>query len=167
MVHQTHILLLLVLISFSKICHSWDWLSRSSTKAISHGIPSKAEAISDGSFAQFSLEAHDNQKRIERVNKAEKRIELVGSKSCQQNAYQRLLSGCSVIIADEDKKRRLAWDLSDCFQKDSGVSPFPSRGAHSNMKDCLRKMIMRHIASFFFYTDGMCHQLQLSMIAST
>ncbi|THG05930.1 hypothetical protein TEA_006361 [Camellia sinensis var. sinensis] len=65
---------------------------------------------------------------------------MVASNSCWQNAYQNLFAGCSEILAGEEKRSRLAWHLSDCFQKDSGRPPLPHCDAKSSMLKCLTKL---------------------------
>ncbi|KAL1820453.1 hypothetical protein ACET3Z_015322 [Daucus carota] len=87
----------------------------------------------------------------------------VSSNSCWQNAYQNLLAGCSEILAAEEYRARLAWHLSDCFQQDSGRSPFPLCDWDSSMKTCLQKLDVdaRDIyLEFYVETNSICHQLQ-------
>ncbi|KAF5952643.1 hypothetical protein HYC85_010587 [Camellia sinensis] len=65
---------------------------------------------------------------------------MVASNSCGQKAYQNCFAGCLEILADEEKQSRLAWHLSDYFQKDSGRPPFPHCNAKSSMLKCLTKL---------------------------
>ncbi|KAM2805059.1 hypothetical protein COP2_047029 [Malus domestica] len=45
-----------------------------------------------------------------------------------------------MAAADNNKRKRFAWDLSNCFQKDSGTSPCPTCCVGSPMKPCLEKL---------------------------
>ncbi|GMP74594.1 hypothetical protein CsSME_00031980 [Camellia sinensis var. sinensis] len=88
---------------------------------------------------------------------------MVASNSCWQNAYQNLFAGCSEILAGEEKRSRLAWHLSDCFQKDSGRPPLPHCDAKSSMLKCLTKLdedARKIYLEFYLETNSICHQLQ-------
>lgn len=106
---------------------------------------------------------NDNPKAVKLVEEA--RSKSVRSSSCWQNAYENLSASCSEIIADEEKKRRLAWDLSDCFQKESGRQGFPSCDSRSPMKKCLERLddaaINNIFLDFLLDTNSICHQLQM------
>ncbi|GMP36378.1 hypothetical protein CsSME_00008522 [Camellia sinensis var. sinensis] len=88
---------------------------------------------------------------------------MVAPNSCWQNAYQNLFAGCSEILADEEKRSRLAWHLSDCFQKDSGRPLLPHCDAKSSMLKCLTKLdedARKIYHEFYLETNSICHQLQ-------
>lgn len=160
--HCFHLVLLLLLFSHLRQCHSWAWYHSSTPKTNSEtnnkGLPITSSA------AKFSMEAmNDNPKAVKLVEEA--RSKSVRSSSCWQNAYENLSASCSEIIADEEKKRRLAWDLSDCFQKESGRQGFPSCDSRSPMKKCLERLddaaINNIFLDFLLDTNSICHQLQL------
>ena len=117
--------------------------------------------------AEFSMDALNDEKGIERVNNA--RTKLSGLKSCWYDAYQGLFSKCSEINADDNEgKKRFAWELSNCFQKDSGRTPFPSCHTSSPLKACLEKLDNNAIHTyrqFYLETNSICHQLQLSILS--
>lgn len=160
-----HRLLILLLISFSLKCQSWSWFS-SSTE--SHHDEKASGAKHNDGVAEFSMEGFDDQKGIRRVETAKKK--LVATNSCWQNAYSHLFAGCSEIFAVDEKRSRFAWHLSDCFQKDSGRSPFPSCDPKSAMAKCLKSLNEyehRVYLEFYLETNSICHQLQLSNASST
>ncbi|KAM7523886.1 hypothetical protein LguiA_013788 [Lonicera macranthoides] len=83
--------------------------------------------------------------------------------SCWQNAYRELFVGCSEILAIEEKRSRLAWHLSDCFQKDSGRDPFPYCNFKVSTVNCLKQLDMdshKIYLEFYLETNSICHQLQ-------
>ncbi|OWM63882.1 hypothetical protein CDL15_Pgr006144 [Punica granatum] len=65
---------------------------------------------------------------------------LMGSNSCWQNDYRNLFAGCAEILAVAEKRSRFTWHLSDCFQRDSGRSPFPHCDERSSTADCRKKL---------------------------
>ncbi|XP_022734465.1 protein GAMETE EXPRESSED 1 [Durio zibethinus] len=144
---------LMVLLSVSPRCQSWGLFSSSSqTKAIRHGHDSVPE---------FSMEGLNNEKGIRLLQGAKNK--LVGSNSCWKNAYGHLLAGCKEIIATDEKRSRFAWHLSDCFQKDSGRSPFPFCDTKSAMVYCLKQLNdLEHkvYLEFLLETNSICYQLQ-------
>lgn len=169
------LLLLLILLTLSKCCMSssssatsWFWFSSRKTQfTASENLDSDTLTISHGVAAEFSIDALNDEKGIERVKNAKRK--LVGSKSCWHDAYRLMFTACSEIVNDDNEKRkRFAWDLSNCFQKDSGRPPFPSCRAGSPMKDCLQKLDNNAIHTyreFFLETNSICHQLQLSVVS--
>ncbi|KAG5097061.1 hypothetical protein JHK82_046915 [Glycine max] len=89
---------------------------------------------------------------------------MISSNSCWQNAYQHLFAGCSEILAVDEKRSRLAWHLSDCFQRDSGRSPFPHCDPKSSIVVCSRSLDdLAHKVYLEFYLETnnpICYQLQ-------
>lgn len=157
------LLFLLVLLSLSKSGMSWSWFS---AKKQSSEDPHETLRISGDVVADFSMDALNDEKGMERVNNA--RRKLTGLKSCWYDAYQGLFAKCSDITGDDNEgRKRFAWDLSNCFQKDSGRPSFPPCLASSPMKACLEKVDNNAIHTyrqFFIETNSICNQLQLSIL---
>ena len=152
--HLLLLLLLLILASYSLKCKSWSWFSSSGTK-------------DNSGLAEFSMEGFKDQKGTRLVESAKNK--LVGTNSCWQNAYRNLFSGCSEIIAVDEKRSRFAWHLSDCFQKDSGRQPFPSCDLKSAIAKCSKGLSedeYQVYLAFYLENNSICHQLQLSIISS-
>lgn len=156
-----YLLFLSVLLSLSNSGLSWPWFSSYSKKLFSEDPPETPGIFGDV-VAEFSMDALNDEKGIERVNNA--RTKLSGLKSCWYDAYQGLFSKCSEINADDNEgKKRFAWELSNCFQKDSGRTPFPSCHTSSPLKACLEKLDNNAIHTyrqFYLETNSFCHQLQ-------
>ncbi|TYH39358.1 hypothetical protein ES332_D12G174200v1 [Gossypium tomentosum] len=147
---------LLVLLSVSTSCQAWGFFS-SSSKAVQSPNASPHGA----SLAEFSVDGLNDEKGMRLLQSA--KIRLVGSNSCWRNAYGHLLSGCKDIIATDEKRSRFAWHLSDCFQKDSGRSPFPFCDTKSAMLHCLKQLNdLEHkvYLEFLLETNSICYQLQ-------
>ncbi|KAH1074154.1 hypothetical protein J1N35_026482 [Gossypium stocksii] len=147
---------LLVLLSVSTSCQAWGFFS-SSSKAVQSPNASPHGA----SLAEFSVDGLNDEKGMRLLQSAKTR--LVGSNSCWRNAYGHLLSGCKDIIATDEKRSRFAWHLSDCFQKDSGRSPFPFCDTKSAMLHCLKQLNdLEHkvYLEFLLETNSICYQLQ-------
>ncbi|MED6108461.1 hypothetical protein PIB30_024030 [Stylosanthes scabra] len=163
--HCYHLLLLFTLLSFSLGCDSWGWFSSSSSSSKEQTFPNKG-TTTIGSVAEFSMEGFHDSKGVKLVENAKNK--MVESNSCWQNAYQHLFSGCSEILADNEKRSRLAWHLSDCFQRDSGRTPFENCDPKSPMAKCLRNLddlAHKVYLEFYLETNSICHQLQLSAIS--
>ncbi|KAB2052931.1 hypothetical protein ES319_A12G153100v1 [Gossypium barbadense] len=147
---------LLVLLSVSTSCQAWGFFS-SSSKAVQSPNASPHGA----SLAEFSVDGLNDEKGMRLLQSAKTR--LVGSNSCWRNAYGHLLSGCKDIIATDEKRSRFAWHLSDCFQTDSGRSPFPFCDTKSAMLHCLKQLNdLEHkvYLEFLLETNSICYQLQ-------
>lgn len=161
--HHCH-LLVFILLSLSLRCKSWGWFSSSKeTPSSESSFPNKGTYR--GSVAEFSIEGFHDGRGMKLVENAKKK--LVSSNSCWQNAYQYLFAGCSEILADNEKRCRLAWHLSDCFQKDSGRPPFAHCDPKSSMAKCLTSLddlAHKVYLEFYIETNSICHQLQLSAI---
>ncbi|KAL2906894.1 Protein GAMETE EXPRESSED 1 [Bienertia sinuspersici] len=145
-------------------CHSfpWGWFSSSnpSSSSSSNHHYSKNNHM-NSLVAEFSVEAMDDPKAVELIENA--RMKLEGSNPCWFYAYKSLFSSCSEIFAAEEKRSRLAWHLSDCFQRDSGRDPFPACNSKSSMVDCLRMLNNydhKIYLEFYLETNSICHQLQ-------
>lgn len=164
MAHGSHLVLVLILLCFSLKCESWGWFS-SSKEAPSSGSSYANGGNYRGSNAEFSIEAFNDQKGVKLIENAQRK--MVGSNTCWQNAYQHLFSGCSEILAADEKRSRFAWHLSDCFQRDSGRSSFPHCDPKSPIATCLRALddiAHKVYLEFYLETNSICYQLQLSTI---
>ncbi|KAI3503656.1 hypothetical protein L1887_32103 [Cichorium endivia] len=155
--HHKHynIGILWILLLLSYIISSSSWFFKSG-KIDSSENPSSNEIV-----AEFSMEAFNSKKGITLVEKAKRKVAM--SNSCWQNAYQNLFAGCSEILAGEEQRSRLAWYLSDCFQKDTGRPSFPYCDVKDKMVNCLKKLEKgAHTIYLEFYleTNSICHQLQ-------
>ena len=114
-------LLVFILLSFLLRGESWGWFSSSKETPSSDKTHTTNEGNFRGSSAEFSIESFNDPKGVKLIENAKKK--MISSNSCWQNAYQHLFAGCSEILAVDEKRSRLAWHLSDCFQRDSGRSP--------------------------------------------
>ncbi|KAK9678289.1 hypothetical protein RND81_11G201300 [Saponaria officinalis] len=111
--------------------------------------------------AEFSVDGLDDPKAVELLENA--RTKLGGTSPCWFNAYRNLFSSCSEVFAAEEKRSRLAWLLSDCFQKDTGRNAFPSCNLNTPMVNCLRSLNNHEhktYLEFYVQTNSICHQLQ-------
>ncbi|KAH1201510.1 Protein GAMETE EXPRESSED 1 [Glycine max] len=155
--HGNH-LLVFTLLSFLLRGESWGWFS-SSKETPSSG---KTHAANEGNFsAEFSIESFNDHKGVKLIENAKKK--MISSNSCWQNAYQHLFAGCSEILAVDEKRSRLAWHLSDCFQRDSGRSPFPHCDPKSSIVVCSRSLddlAHKVYLEFYLETNTICYQLQ-------
>ncbi|XP_076945939.1 protein GAMETE EXPRESSED 1-like [Bidens hawaiensis] len=153
--HKPSILgILLVLVLLSCSTGSFGWLFKSKK-------PSEFIETSNDMAAEFSLESSNSNKGVMLVEKAKRKAAL--SNSCWQNAYQNLFAGCSEILAAEEQRSRLAWHLSDCFQKDTGRPQFPYCDVKYPIVSCLKKLdedAHRVYLEFYLETNAICHQLQ-------
>ena len=146
---------------------SWAWFSSSNkeTPSIESSSPNRGIL---GSVAESSIEGFHDSKGMKLVENAKEK--MAASNSCWQNAYQHLFAGCSEILTDNEKRSRLAWHLSDCFQRDSGRPPFAQCDPKSSMAKCLRNLdglAYKVYIEFYLETNSICHQLQLCAISLT
>ncbi|KAM6548457.1 hypothetical protein CsatB_020133 [Cannabis sativa] len=153
-------LFLLIILSMSTSSMSWLWSSPSSSSSGNEASSREIEVAR----AEFSIDGlSGDDKAIQRVKNAKTKLS-VGSNSCWHEAYQGIFAACSEIAGDDNEKRkRFAWDLSNCFHKDSGRSSFPSCHTGSSMKECLQKLddnAIHTYRGFFLETNSICHQLQ-------
>ncbi|CAI8587442.1 unnamed protein product [Vicia faba] len=153
-------LFVLILLSFSLTCESWSWFS-SSKESHSSERTYENQANFKGSSAEFSIEPFNDPKGIKLVENAKNK--MLGSNVCWQNAYKNLFAGCSEILATNDKRSRLAWHLSDCFQRDSGRPSFPHCDSKTPISKCLRNLddlAHKVYLEFYLETNSICYQLQ-------
>ncbi|CAA7021091.1 unnamed protein product [Microthlaspi erraticum] len=152
--------LLIIIIDSPKTCHSWGWFS-SSTENTDSSSSSSYFSRSHKSNPEFSIEVFSDQKAVRVLEEAKNK--LVGPNSCWQNAYGYLLSGCRETVATEEKRKRFAWYLSDCFLKDSGRPAFPTCNEQATMMSCLKKLDDHEhkiYLEFMLETNTICQQLQ-------
>ncbi|KAG7534338.1 hypothetical protein ISN45_Aa08g019040 [Arabidopsis thaliana x Arabidopsis arenosa] len=153
--------LLIILLDSPLTCHSWGWFSSSSSSA--EDTYSSSFSRSYKSNPDFSMEVFSDQKAVRVLEDAENKLKLVGTNSCWQNAYSYLFTGCKETIATEEKRKRFAWYLSDCFIKDSGRPAFPTCKDESTMMSCLKKLDDHEhkiYLDFLLETNTICQQLQ-------
>ncbi|XP_010422541.1 PREDICTED: protein GAMETE EXPRESSED 1-like [Camelina sativa] len=157
---RSFLLFLLVLLIDSPLtCHSWGWFSSSSSENTDSSSYSRSSHRR--SNPEFSIEVFSDQKAVRVLEDAKNK--LVGPNSCWQNAYRYLFSGCKETIATEEKRKRFAWHLSDCFLKDSGRPAFPTCSDDSTMMSCLKKLDDHEhkiYLEFMLETNTICQQLQ-------
>ncbi|XP_076943515.1 protein GAMETE EXPRESSED 1-like [Bidens hawaiensis] len=149
--------ILWVLVLLSRSVDSLGW------RLFSSGKPSEFIETSNDIIAEFSMESSNSNKGMMLIEKAKRKAAL--SNTCWQNAYQNLFAGCSEILAAEEQRSRLAWHLSDCFQKDTGRPQFPYCDVKYPMVNCLKKLdedAHRVYLEFYLETNAICHQLHLS-----
>lgn len=158
------LLFMLIFLSLSRSCMSWSWFSSSSSSKTTGQNPPETLQISGDASTVLSMDAFNDEKAIQRIKDAKAKLT-----SCWCNAYQGLFKACSEIASeDNDKKKRFSWELSNCFQKDTGRPPFPMCREGSPMKDCLAKLddnAIQTYRAFYLETNSICHQLQLSLIS--
>ena len=159
--HYKYFLVVLIIISVFSRCHSWGWFSSSKGASSEASSGKTKDTAFRGSMAEFSMEAFNDRRGVKLVENAKKK--MISSNSCWQNAYQHLFSGCSEILAADEKRSRLAYHLSDCFQRDSGRPPFPHCEPESAIAKCLRNLddlAHKVYLEFYLETNTICHQLQ-------
>lgn len=157
---KNFLLFLFSLFLLSQSKQTWGgWIFSSKDTATEN--PSGNSAISSDAVAKFSMETPENSRGVERRKNAENK--MAGSNSCWQNAYKNLFAGCAEILAEDEKRSRLAWHLTDCFQKDSGRPGFPYCDVKSSMLKCRAKLdddANKVFLEFYMETSSICHQLQ-------
>ncbi|CAH9147423.1 unnamed protein product [Cuscuta epithymum] len=157
---ENHKLLWFLILLSQCCCLSWGgWFfgSAKNHEEEEKQVPGK---ISSG----FSMEPFNNAKGLKLVENARQKMLMVGPDSCWQRAYQSVFAECSKALYDDELRSRLAWHLSDCFQKHSARSSFPLCDPKSPMNHCLRNLDdLSHkiYLEFFLETNSICHQLQM------
>ncbi|GAU18968.1 hypothetical protein TSUD_229590 [Trifolium subterraneum] len=156
-------LFVLILLSSSLRCESlWGGWFSSSKESHSNQRSYGNEGSFKGSSAEFSIEPFNDPKGMKLIENAKNK--MVGSNACWQNAYQHLFAGCSEILAADEKRSRLAWHLSDCFQRDSGRASFPHCDSKTSISSCLRNLddlAHKVYLEFYLETNSICYQLQM------
>lgn len=144
-----------VLLSQARI--SWSWFFSSSGEASS----TNKKVVYSNAASEFSIEALNDPKGVQLVENAKNK--MLAPNSCWQTAYLGVFEGCSKTLADEELRSRLAWSLSDCFQRHTGRPPFPYCDPSSKMKKCLQNLdrdAHKIYLEYFLETNSICHQLQ-------
>ncbi|XP_019057140.1 PREDICTED: protein GAMETE EXPRESSED 1-like [Tarenaya hassleriana] len=156
------LLFLMIILSDSTTCHCWGWFSSSSAETgTHHENPDSSCPKTHRSNSEFSMEVFSDRKAVQALENAQ--TKLVGPNSCWQNAYGYLFSGCKEIVATEEKRKRFAWHLSDCFLRDSGRRAFPTCSDKSTMVNCIQKLDDHEhkiYLEFLLETNTICYQLQ-------
>ena len=119
---------------------------------------------------EFDIEVLDNikgKKLVENaMNKLAEKDKVSLSISCWQKAYSQLFSSCKHIMHDEEKKSRLAWYMTDCFQRETGRRPLPQCPTSTLIVNCLKGLddySHKVYLAFFIDPNAMCHYLRLSI----
>ncbi|KAK8568999.1 hypothetical protein V6N13_106878 [Hibiscus sabdariffa] len=158
--YRRYVTLSLFLLLQFQICLSFSWFSWGKSPNVEKQLGNLG-TTSDFS-ADFSVKAVDYREGTHVVEKAKEKLD--SSNSCWQRAYLRIFATCSVIIGDDSEKRkRFAWDLSNCFQNDSGRPNFPHCHPESSLRQCLSKLddiSYQTYLQFFLETNTICYQLQ-------
>ncbi|KAI3978585.1 hypothetical protein MKX01_015760 [Papaver californicum] len=159
-------LVLQIYLSQESYSFSFGWRSPTSsdethTKTNNDHI-SYIKTGSPSGVALFSMEPLNEPNGIKLVEDAKHYLD--GPNSCWRNAYRNLFATCPVILSDNEKKSRLAWELSDCFQKGSGRPAFPKCDSRATMQTCCKKLddsAHKIYHGYYLKTDSICHQLQV------
>ncbi|KAL1552659.1 protein GAMETE EXPRESSED 1-like [Salvia divinorum] len=145
-----------VLLSQARVSRSW-FFSSNEEEARS----GEEEAVYKNVASDFSLEAFNDKKGIQLIESAKSK--MIAPNSCWQTAYQSVFKGCARTLADEESRSRLAWSLSDCFQRHTGRPSFPRCDPNSKMRKCLQNLDRdghKIYLEYFLETNSICHQLQ-------
>lgn len=140
---------------------SRGWLFSSSKEAQSNDKFSGGGGKYENAVSEFSMAALNDRKGVQLVEKAKNKMRAPNT--CWQTAYQNVFEGCAKTLADEEKRSRLAWHLSDCFQRHTGRPPFPYCDPKSTATECLKKLdkgAHTVFLEYFLETNSICHQLQ-------
>ncbi|KAI3468499.1 hypothetical protein Pfo_025162 [Paulownia fortunei] len=150
---------LIILLSQTRL--SWSWFFSSNEETHSNKKLSGNKAMYKNVVSEFSMEALNDQKGIQLVENAKSK--MLAPNSCWQTAYKNVFEGCAKTLADEELRSRLAWHLSDCFQRHTGRPSFPYCDSKSTMKKCLKNLdrdAHKIYLEYFLETNSICHQLQ-------
>ncbi|KAL8521497.1 hypothetical protein ACS0TY_011858 [Phlomoides rotata] len=143
-----HLMLLVFLLLFSQT-RGWSLFS------------SKEDVEYKNAVSDFSMEALNDRKGVQLIEKAKNKMRAPNT--CWQNAYLNVFEGCAKTLADEELRSRLAWHLSDCFQRHTGRPAFSYCDPKSPITDCLKKLdggAHKVFLEYFLETNSICHQLQ-------
>ncbi|MCO5568779.1 hypothetical protein L7F22_022479 [Adiantum nelumboides] len=145
---------------------SGPWKCSKQSAAVGRDCPETAE-LRHG--AVFELESFGGPAEKEGLSKtflmkqAHSKALTSPEATCWEKAYRKLLSSCSAILQDEEKKCRLAFEFTDCFLRMTGWPPPPLCPDSSLVRLCTEKFdIHTHkvYLAFFVETAAMCHHLQ-------
>ncbi|KAK4768348.1 hypothetical protein SAY87_003489 [Trapa incisa] len=156
-----HVFLMIHVLLLSINSEAWGWFGSASSGRGPAGAEGTMGSAGGGVMAKFSMEGVSSSKGAKLVENAKGK--LVSPNTCWQNAYGNLFAGCSEVLASEERRSRFAWHLSDCFQKDSGRSPFPRCDGSSSLVECRKKLDEAEsmvFLQFYIETNSICHQLQ-------
>lgn len=150
---------------FSQTPSSRGWFFSSNGEAQSNSKLSGGGGEGRGKYknavSEFSMEAWNDRKGVQVIENAKNKMRAPNT--CWQNAYQNVFEGCAKTLADEEKRSRLAWHLSDCFQRHTGRPAFPYCDPKSTSTECLKKLdggAHEVYLEYFLETNSICHQLQ-------
>ncbi|PWA91539.1 gamete expressed protein 1 [Artemisia annua] len=161
----------LVFLSQSTEPLSWPpFLSSGGSKVDSSvtALPEPEDTSDHDIGAELSMdliESFDSAEGRKLVEDAQRQIALPNS--CSKNAYIKLLATCKEIQASEKQLYRLAWDLSNCYQKDTGRPPFRDCDQESPIKDCTKRLSeYEHgiYTQFVHQSNIICQQLQFEEV---
>ncbi|KAG6387840.1 hypothetical protein SASPL_153034 [Salvia splendens] len=150
------LLSIFVLLSQARVSRSWFFSSNEEEAGLG-----KEEAVYKNVASDFSLESFNDKKGIQLIESAKSK--MLAPNSCWQMAYQSVFEGCARTLADEESRSRLAWSLSDCFQRHTGRPSFPRCDPKSKMRKCLQSLDRdghKIYLEYFLETNSICHQLQ-------
>lgn len=159
--YHRFVFLVWIVILLSQTRLSWSWFFSSNEETHSHEKLSGNKMVYKNVVSEFSMEALNDRKAIQLIENAKSK--MLAPNSCWQTAYQNVFEGCAKTLADEELRSRLAWHLSDCFQKHTGRPSFPYCDAKSTMKKCLKNLdrdAHKIYLEYFLETNSICHQLQ-------
>ncbi|XP_073051910.1 protein GAMETE EXPRESSED 1-like [Primulina eburnea] len=160
-IRKSYSYFIFTLVLLSKTCLSWSWFFSSSEKSYDSKRFSENKMMDRNGFSEFSIESFNDPNGVSLVENA--RNKMLAPNSCWQVAYQKVFEGCSKTLADEESRTRLAWHLSDCFQRLTGRPPLPRCDENSIMKKCLKNLDVdshKIFLEYFLETNSICHQLQ-------
>ncbi|XP_073284947.1 protein GAMETE EXPRESSED 1-like isoform X2 [Primulina huaijiensis] len=149
------------LVLLSQTCLSWSWFFSSREKIDNSNKFSGNKVMDRNGNSEFSIESFNDPNGLALVENA--RNKMLAPNSCWQAAYQKVFEGCSKTLADEESRTRLAWHLSDCFQRLTGRPPLPHCDENSVMKKCLKNLDVdshKIFLEYFLETNSICHRLQ-------
>ncbi|KAI9118541.1 hypothetical protein K1719_010873 [Acacia pycnantha] len=153
-----HVLVFVMLYFFTTCESSWNWFSSSSSTSCGNNCGTETVK---GSVAEFSVESFNDRKAMKLLEHAKEK--MMRSNPCWQKAYKDLFAGCSQILPDEDMRAKFAWQLSACFQKETGRPPLPLCDFKPPMSKCLKALnddVHKVYLEFYLDTNTLCHQLQ-------
>ncbi|KAL6549763.1 hypothetical protein OROMI_020251 [Orobanche minor] len=160
--HQSIFLFtILVVLLQTRLSYSWFFSPNQETHRGSNNNDNN-KMMRRNIVSEFSMDSLKNDpKGIQLIENA--RTKMLGPDSCWHTAYKNLFEGCGKTLADEGLRSRLAWHLSDCFQRHTGRRSFPSCDTKSNREKCLKNLNEdehKVYLEYYLETNSICHQLQ-------